>query len=47
VPLSEVMLYTNAAAPNVYNNTGVAYDVFDTLSKTDAFELEVAWTLQF
>jgi hypothetical protein len=46
VPLSEVMLYTSAAATNVYNNTGVAYDVFDTLSKTDAFELEIAWTLQ-
>jgi hypothetical protein len=47
VPLSEVMLFTNGAGPHVYNNTGVAYDVFDTLSKTDAFELEVAWTLQF
>jgi hypothetical protein len=47
VPLSEVALYTSAANVNVYNNTGVAYDTFDTLSKTDAFELEIAWTLQF
>lgn len=47
VPLAEVGLFTGAASPNVYNNTAVAYDTFDTLSKTDAFELEVAWTLQF
>lgn len=47
VPLSEVMLFTNAAAANVYNNTGVAYDTFDTLSKTDAFELEIVWTIKF
>lgn len=47
VPLSEVMLYTNAANPLVYNNTGIAYDTFDTLSKTDAFELEIAWTIRF
>lgn len=47
VPLSEVMLFTNAANPGVYNNTGVAYDTFDTLSKTNAFELEVAWTVRF
>lgn len=47
VPLSEVMLYTGAASQNVYNSTGVAYDVFDTLSKTTSFELEISWTLQF
>lgn len=47
VPLSEVGLFTNAANPNLYNNTMVAYDTFDTLSKTDAFELEIAWTIQF
>lgn len=47
VPLSEVMLFTSAANPNVYNNTGIAYDTFDTLSKTLAFELEVAWTVRF
>lgn len=47
VPLSEVMLFTSAANPNVYNNTGIAYDTFDTLSKTNAFELEVAWTVRF
>jgi hypothetical protein len=47
VPLSEIALFTAAAAPGVYNNTGVAYDTFDTLSKTNAFDLEVAWTIRF
>ncbi len=47
VPLSEVLLCTNAANPLVHNNVGIAYDTFDTLSKTDAFELEVAWTVRF
>ena len=47
VPLSEVGLFTHAANPNSYNNTMLAYDTFDTLSKTDAFELEVAWTIRF
>lgn len=47
VPLSEVMLFTDAASPTLYNNTGVAYDTFDTLSKTAAFELEIAWTVRF
>jgi hypothetical protein len=47
VPLSEIMLYTSAANPNVYNNTGIAYDTFDSISKTNAFDLEVAWTVRF
>jgi hypothetical protein len=47
VPLSEIMLFTYAANPNVYNNTGVAYDTFPTISKTNAFSLEVAWTVLF
>lgn len=47
VPLSEVGLFTAAASPNVYNNLLVAYDTFDTLSKTNAFELEVDWTVRF
>lgn len=47
VPLSEIMLFTSAADPGLYNNTGIAYDTFDTLSKTNAFELEVAWTIKF
>lgn len=47
VPLSEVMLFTNASAVNVYNNTGVAYDTYDALSKTYAFELEIVWTIKF
>jgi hypothetical protein len=47
VPLSEIALFTSAANPNVFNNTSVAYDTFDTLSKTDAFSLEVQWTVRF
>ncbi len=47
VPLSEIMLFTGGSNPNVYNNTGVAYDTFDTLSKTGAFGLEVNWTIRF
>lgn len=47
VPLSEVGLFTNAANPLIYNNTAIAYDTFDTLSKTDAFELEIDWTVRF
>lgn len=47
VPLSEIMLFTNAANPEIYNNTGVAYDTFDAISKTDAFELEAVWSIRF
>lgn len=47
VPLSEVGLFTNAANPLVYNNTAVAFDTFDTLSKTTAFELQIDWTVRF
>jgi len=47
VPLSEIGLFTSAADPNNYQNTAVAYDTFDTLSKTAAFELEVIWTIRF
>jgi hypothetical protein len=47
VPLSEVGLFTGSADVNVYNNLLVAYDTFDTLSKTDAFELEIDWTVRF
>ncbi len=47
VPLSEIMLFTNAADTGYYLNTGIAYDTFDTLSKTLAFELQVEWTIRF
>ena len=47
VPLSEVGLFAGAADPLVYNNTMVAYDTFDTISKTAAFELEIDWTIRF
>jgi hypothetical protein len=47
VPLSEIALFRGAANPAVYNNTAVAYDTFDTISKTNAFDLEVQWTVRF
>lgn len=47
VPLSEVGLFTNAANPALYNNAPVAYDQYQTLSKTTAVDaLEVVWTLR-
>lgn len=48
VPLSEIMLFTSAATPiGQPFNTGVAYDTFDTISKTGALELEAEWTVRF
>lgn len=47
VPVSEVGLFTGNADAHVSNNTIVAYDTFDSLNKTAAFELEVAWTIRF
>lgn len=47
VPLCEIMLFTGNANTHVYNNTGIAYDTFDPVSKTAAFELEVEWTIRF
>ena len=47
VPLSEVGLFLSSANPENHQNTMVAYDTFDTLSKTTAFELEVVWTIRF
>lgn len=47
VPLSEIGLLTNAANPEFYQNTLVAYDTFDTLSKTTSVEIEVVWTIRF
>ena len=47
VPLSEVGLLTAAADPGNYANTLVAYDTFDTISKTSAFDIEVEWTIRF
>ncbi len=47
VPLSEVGLFTSAADPNIWRNNPIAYDTFDTLSKTLAVESEVDWELRF
>lgn len=50
VPLSEIGLFLHSSAATYINqpfNTAIAYDTFDTLSKTNAFSLEIAWTLRF
>jgi hypothetical protein len=47
VPLSEVGLMTSTAVSNFHQNQLVAYDTFDTISKTGAVELEIIWTLKF
>jgi hypothetical protein len=50
VPLSEIGLFLHNSSStyiNLPNNTFVAYDTFDTLLKTNAFSLEVDWTLRF
>ena len=46
VPLSEIGLFTAAADPEFYLGNPVAYDTFDTISKTSAVELEVEWTIR-
>ena len=45
VPLSEIGLFTNAANPLLPYNVPMAYDTFDSLSKTDAVDLEIEWTI--
>ena len=48
VPLSEIGLFTSTAVPiGEPHNTPVAYDTFDSISKTGAFEIEVEWTVRF
>lgn len=47
VPLSEVAMFTSDADPENYQNNPVAYDTFDTISKTSAVDIEVIWTLHF
>mgnify|MGYP001286469571 CR=1 FL=1 len=47
VPLSEIGLFTAAANPENYKNNLIAYDTFDTITKTTAVELEVIWTFIF
>jgi hypothetical protein len=47
VPLSEIGLFTAEANPQLSNNRIVAYDTFDTLSKTLSIAVEVEWTIKF
>lgn len=46
VPISEVMLFTSAADPENYQNTGVAYETIATLAKTSAIAIEIEWTIR-
>jgi len=46
VPLSEIALFLSSANPAFKSNNMIAYDTFDTISKTTAFELEVSWTIR-
>jgi hypothetical protein len=45
VPISEIALMTSLADPGNYLNQAVAYDTFDTVSKTGAASIEAVWTL--
>jgi len=50
VPISEIGLFLHSPIATYVNqphNTCVAYDTFDSLSKTNAFSLEVDWTIKF
>lgn len=47
VPLSEIGLFQREANVNVYNNSPVAFDTFDTIQETGAFDLNVSWTIRF
>ena len=50
VPLSEIGLFLSSPGAIYVNlpfNTCVAYDTFDSVSKTNAFSLEVDWTIKF
>jgi hypothetical protein len=47
VPLSEIGLFLNGSDPNVYNNTLIAYDTFETITKTENFSIDVTWTVRF
>lgn len=47
VPLSEIALFTGLADVTAYNNAPLAYDTFDTISKTSAFSLEIDWAIRF
>lgn len=47
VPISEIGLFLHGSNPNVYNNNLIAYDTFDTLTKTALFDsLDVTWTVR-
>jgi hypothetical protein len=47
VPISEIGLFLSDANPLVHTNQLVAYDTFETISKTQLFNLEVNWTVSF
>lgn len=46
-PLSEIGLFHRGANINLYDNSPVAYDTFDTVQKTGSYDLNVSWTIRF
>lgn len=47
VPLSEVALYLHGADTAVGDNEPVSYEAFETVSKTQAYTLDVDWAVRF
>lgn len=47
VPLSEIGLFNSSADEENFQNIAMAYDTFDTISKTTAVVIEVVWTFIF
>lgn len=47
VPLSEIGLFHAGSDLNAPENSPVAYDTFDTIPKTAAYDLTVTWTIRF
>jgi hypothetical protein len=47
MPLSEAGLFTGDKVVTSFNNSLIAYDTFNIISKTTALELEMRWTLIF
>jgi len=47
MPLSEIGMFIATADPSYMSNAPVAYDTFDTISKTSGITLEVEWSIHF
>jgi len=47
VPLSEVAMYLSGATVSVGNNVPVAYEAFETITKTQDYTLDGVWDVRF